>query len=188
MRYSCGGRYCTITADTYDQNRSNHQTTTLNPENERLALGDNTIQATDSKEAIGFGVRDENGVRIVAAANASTSGDQFRDAATASPPPGAVFVDHAHIPGSTLGMVDDERGYGDTDSLRAGRNRTPMPTITRHGDRVGVHEIVDGRLQFRMLRGELKSFPNPVDPHFRIRERQRIQQNLDRQQPFFMRQ
>lgn len=76
---------------------------------------------------------------------------------------------HGHIEGRSDGLVDDGRGLGDTQPLKGG-----LTNHTIHGTRTGVHEIVEGRLQFRMTEGRMSSS-----------EQRQLQENLNRQQEEF---
>jgi len=79
---------------------------------------------------------------------------------------GAEAVLHGHIDGRTDGLISP----GDAGSLRSG-----LPNGVVSLGRVGVTEIVNGRLQFRMLEGKMT-------PH-EVRE---LQKSLDNQQRQFM--
>ena len=101
----------------------------------------------------------------------------------APPPPGTRFGVHNHRPGHTRGFIDENianGGYGDSSAL-ALSNPIPMLTVARPiegsfkgQDVIGVHEMVGGRLQFRVPRGAMTD-----------RERDEIQRNLDRAQRKF---
>lgn len=101
----------------------------------------------------------------------------------APPPPGARFGVHNHRPGHTRGFVDENMangGYGDSSAL-AHSNPIPMLTVARPTegpfrgeDVIGVHEMVNGQLIFRVPRGAMTD-----------RERAAIQRNLDRAQRKF---
>jgi hypothetical protein len=95
-------------------------------------------------------------------------------------PPGAQFGAHRHIPGKN-GFADhinpDETPYGDS-GLLTGAHPIPMATIVRRTqgadrgqDLFGVHEIFNGRLQFRAPYGTLTD-----------EERDAIQKNRDEAQ------
>jgi RHS repeat-associated protein len=174
--------YVIIRADTFDQSRSNGQTLTLSREAETEVRERNPVRATELEERSGYGVRTSDGLQIVLAQDSEQGGNNDIDWSTSTPPPGAEFGTHDHRLNDQLGMVDARQGYGDTDALRQG-----MPMVTTHGERAGVHEIVDGRLQFRFFEGRPTSFEHPSNPHLRISEERLLQRNLDRQQTLFMR-
>lgn len=101
----------------------------------------------------------------------------------APPPPGTRFGVHNHRPGHTRGFIDENHansGYGDASAL-ALPQPFPMFTVARPTegafkgeDTIGVHEMVNGRLQFRAPLGAMTD-----------RERDEIQRNLDRAQRNF---
>jgi hypothetical protein len=101
----------------------------------------------------------------------------------APPPPGARFGVHNHRPGHTRGFIDENitnGGYGDSSAL-ALSNPIPMLTVARPTegpfrgeDVIGVHEMVNGQLIFRVPRGAMTD-----------QERAEIQRNLDRAQRKF---
>jgi hypothetical protein len=111
----------------------------------------------------------------------STYGTSTSDNASATAPAGASYGMHGHIPGSDDGLVDapnSNGGYGDAQSLSL-PVPLPMATIAKTGGdgdgyAVGLHEIVNGRLQFRAPVGSLS--PS---------QRQAIQDNLDTEQEKF---
>lgn len=98
-------------------------------------------------------------------------------------PPGARFAAHNH-PSDTFGFADHGRsttGYGDSESLSS-PDPYPMATIARPKsgdfkgqDVIGVHEMVNGQLIFRVPYGAI------IDDE----ERRLIQQNLNRAQRKF---
>jgi len=105
-----------------------------------------------------------------------TESDQVR----MKPPPGAQFGAHRHIPGKN-GFADyitpKPTPYGDS-GLLTGTQPMPMATIVRRTqgpdrgkDLFGVHEIFNGRLQFRAPYGTLTD-----------EERDVIQKNRDEAQ------
>jgi hypothetical protein len=79
---------------------------------------------------------------------------------------------HGHIQGDGSSLVDvpfPPHGLGDAAPLTRG-----LTNGTVLDGRIGVHEIVDGRLQFRMIKGTMTE-----------RERKSIQQNLNIEQRGF---
>lgn len=96
------------------------------------------------------------------------------------PQTGDVALEHGHIPGAggNAGLVDDTehgRGAGDSDSLRRGHGEIPTATVFER--RLGVHELFDGRLQFRMIDGAMTE-----------EEARAMQENLDSEQSNFFNQ
>jgi hypothetical protein len=110
----------------------------------------------------------------------SAYGSRMSDNAGGTPPAGAVYGMHGHIPERDDGFVDaptSNGGYGDTHSLHRPAPM-PMATVARTPDNrgyvVGLHEIDNGRLQFRFPAGSLTR-----------EQRRQIQRNLDVEQDKF---
>ena len=106
-----------------------------------------------------------DGFKVAVARDAVTSSSSTTDTASAVVPPGAVAVLHGHIDGQSDGVI----GPGDAGPLKVG-----LPNGVVSEGRVGVTEIVGGRLQFRMLEGRMTA-----------REVREQQKNLDKQQDLF---
>lgn len=82
---------------------------------------------------------------------------------------GDVAVEHSHIPGREEGVQDDTnngRALGDAQPLSKG-----LTNGTVIGDRLGVHELVNGKVQFRMIDGAMTP-----------QEQKDMQKNLNDQQ------
>lgn len=139
-------------------------------------------------ETLFFFVPDADGnLSMRPAANLKTfqTRDRFgrttSDRARGDVPAGATLGVHGHIPGKNLFADNLEvSAYGDTETLSLARP-FPMATVAqpREGiyqgqNVVGVHEMVNGRLQFRVPMGALSDD-----------DRKRIQANLDRSQQKF---
>jgi hypothetical protein len=125
--------------------------------------------ATDEK--VGFIEKDGTFRKPDAVTNST---DRTAEIVRTAPQPGDVAVIHSHIPGDGESLADIPKGdhkAGDAQSLRQG-----MPNGTVLRDRIGVHEIVDGRLQFRMIEGKMT-----------YDERRQIQKNLNIEQKEFER-
>jgi len=142
--------------------------------------GNVQVARNDPHEKLGFLVPNANvGLDYAPPINPSTSSTRTSDNATAGAPPGTVFGMHGHIPGRDDGLVDAPNRfdpYGDAQSLSL-PSPFPMATIAQRPDGnyvVGVHEIVNGRLQFRAPIGALTDA-----------QRQAIQSNLDVEQKKF---
>lgn len=95
-------------------------------------------------------------------------------------PTGTVALGHAHPDTISDGMVDDwdpshkpHPIIGDVGSLRG---NDPMPMATVSEDRVGWHQLENGRLQFMY----------PAGTKLRPNEAKKIQERLDLQQSLFI--
>lgn len=111
---------------------------------------------------------------MTAAADAQASSTATTDTAKATIPPGAEGVVHGHIEHNPTGpysdgLIDDTKGLGDSQALKAG-----LTNHTVFGPRIGVHEILNGRLQFRMTAGTMSAH-----------EVVQIQRNLNNPQQYF---
>lgn len=159
-----------IQSDTYDANRSNGQTTQASSAVAQTMVSQKGVVAVPkggTKEKIAFVKGDGNGGHKAELASDATTGSTSRtDSATATVPEGAEAVLHGHIDGRTDGVVSP----GDAGPLKSG-----LPNGVVSEGRVGVTEIVNGQLQFRMLDGKMT-------PH----EIKALQKSLDKQQIQFM--
>jgi RHS repeat-associated protein len=167
-RDACEGqsaRIC-IRSDTYNERTSNNQTTVASEAVAKIMVTEKSSVAVTSgdKEKIGFVVKDGSGFKVVVAV-AETKSTATTDSAAAPKPADAVAVIHGHIDGQSAGV----QSPADASPLK---QNLPNGVVTL--GRVGVTEIVNGRLQFRMLEGKMTS-----------RESRDQQQNLDSQQPQF---
>lgn len=109
------------------------------------------------------------------------SSDENTDrASTTNIPENAVAVAHPHIERDSRqrgiagsqrarGLIDESEGLGDAQPLTQG-----LPSITVHRDRTAVRELVDGRIQIRMLSGQMTRS-----------EERALQEILNIQQEFF---
>jgi len=104
----------------------------------------------------------DGGHEVQLAADATTSSTARTDSATAMKPAGAAAVVHGHIDGRSDGVISPN----DASPLRSN-----LPNGVVSEGRVGVTEVVSGRLQFRMLDGRMTR-----------REVRGLQRSLDRQQ------
>jgi RHS repeat-associated protein len=84
---------------------------------------------------------------------------------------GAAAAVHGHLSGSVTDVPGANKGYGDTQSLGL---KTPIPTYTVEGNRVGVHDAPNGQMRFEMVQGTMTKG-----------EKKEIQKNLDREQRTF---
>jgi len=127
------------------------------------------VLADGTKEKIGFVTPTEEGGQKVELAEGSTTRATARtNTASAKVPEGAEAVIHGHIDGRSDGVISP----ADAAPLRHG-----LANGVVSEDRVGVTEVVSGRLQFRMLDGRMTQ-----------REARELQKSLDKQQrqPAFM--
>jgi RHS repeat-associated protein len=173
-RSACPGssRTCCIQSDTYNASRSTGQTTQASESVGRTMVEQKGVVAVTggTTEEIGFVTPTEGGGhRVELAADATTGSTSRTDTASATIPAGAEAVIHGHIDGRSDGVISP----ADAAPLKHG-----LPNEVVSEGRVGVTEIVSGRLQFRMLDGRMTQ-----------REARELQRSLDRQQrqPEFMR-
>jgi hypothetical protein len=141
------------------------------------------------RESLFFFVRRPDGsLELREPAESSTSrtmdhrGMTLSDKASGGVPQGTALGVHGHIPGASgfADFIDHKTPYGDSQALSF---ETPFPMATvaqpmrgpyRGQNMVGVHEMVNGRLQFRAPLGSLSDD-----------DRKRIQDNLDKAQETF---
>lgn len=156
-----------IRSDTLVQSESNEQTTVATPEIVKTMVDNKGSVAVTSgdKEKMGFVVRDGSGLKVDVATDAKTGSTSTTDTASAVVPKGALAVIHGHIDGQSDGVLSP----ADAAPLRVGLSNGVVSV-----GRVGVTEIVGGRLQFRMLDGKMTQ-----------REVRAQQENLDKQQGQF---
>jgi len=175
---STGSRLCTIRSDSFEESQSSGVSIQGNPERDAVAVQQRSnVQPARraNAEKLGFIVRGDDGsLSVEAAADTDTSGfaSDAEDTARADPPPNAESAIHGHIPGVSDGLIDaapNRSRYGDTQALTKG-----LTNYVVLGGRVGVYELVAGRLQFRMVRGRLSNH-----------ERTQIQEHLNARQPRF---
>jgi hypothetical protein len=167
MRCDDAGTICE--ADTYDQERSNGVTATGTAGTDNaVAANSEVIPRDSSNETFGYTLGTEEGKVQVRAAEGTSQPTIVRDPQTRQwvpvadrgsfeLPSNASTGIHRHIEGVTRGMDTEpglNGGWGDS-QLLGGSNPRPMYVI--HGTRVGVRELVNGRLQFRMVRGAMDS-------------------------------
>ena len=177
-----------IRSDTFDQSRSNGQTTVLSAQVQAVVstmIDQTTTSGAEAQHLIDLGVIPTERLGFVIDTNGALTqqmatgvSQQNTDStmtARAAVPAGAVAAVHGHIDGDTAqssdGVLDDGASRGDTQSLSL---RNPITTTTTSEGRQGVHEIVGGRLQFRMIEGTMT-------PH----EQEQMQENLNNQQELF---
>jgi hypothetical protein len=152
-------------------------TTVQNTPTMDRAMHDNArnvrVNSSSTTEKIGFIKGDKNGAESFRnPSDARTGSSSTSDNARATPQPGDIAVLHGHIPGQSEGMQDDTRGgrsLGDAQPLTKG-----LTNGTVLDNRLGVHEAVNGVLQFRMVDGRMTST-----------ERRDIQRSLNQEQRIF---
>lgn len=107
------------------------------------------VRRGGQEEKIGFVMpTGEGGYKVTLASDATTGHTTRTDTATAVKPEGAAAVIHGHIDGRSDGVVSP---------ADAGPLRSNVPNGVVSEGRVGVTEIINGRLQFRMLEGTMTS-------------------------------
>jgi RHS repeat-associated protein len=80
-----------------------------------------------------------------------TGAAQKGDSATGTLPDGSEFVAHSHLAESMV----DQLPVGDSQIPM--ENKIPNVTYSASTNKIGVHEVENGKLQFRMLRGTMDS-------------------------------
>jgi len=176
METVCNEASCKITADTYNPERSNGQTTVLSVvDGLAAAFGASVVAVeTGDKEKLGYG--SDGSVSEVGGATTETTATG--STVSGGIPSNADFVIHGHINSGEFesdGMVDnpvDNDGYGDTQSLSFSN---PKVTVTVSNGYLGFHEIENGQLTFTTHRNAMTSAQ--ID---------KIQRNLNRSQRKFM--
>ena len=172
LRCDAGGTICTS-----DVPPATPTTTVQNTPTMDKAMHDNAgqvrVSSSATSEKIGFLNGDKNGtITYRNPTDARTGSTSTQDNARATKQPGDVAVIHGHIPGQSQGMQDDPqrgRSLGDSQPLTKG-----LTNGTVLGNRLGVHEVVNGTLQFRMIDGTMTS-----------QERRDMQRNLNDEQRIF---
>ena len=152
-------------------------TTVQNTPTMDKAMHDNAgnvrVSSSSTTEKVGFIQGDKNGAETYRnPADAKTGSNSTSDTARATAQPGDIAVIHGHIPGQSEGMQDDTKGgrsLGDAQPLTKG-----LTNGTVLENRLGVHEMVNGVLQFRMIDGKMTG-----------QERRDMQQNLNAEQRIF---
>jgi RHS repeat-associated protein len=186
MRCDDDGKYCD--ADTYDAARSNGATVQSTPAQDRAVDAQSSTIPTDRfRETFGYTTGSEEGqVQVNAIEGTSRPRVVFdpvsrqfvpaSDVGSFTLPGDASTAIHRHIDGVTQGMDTDPQangGWGDSQPLGLS---VPRPSYVIHGDRVGVRELVNGQLRFRMISGTLT-----------LDERRQVQGDLNREQRMFQR-
>lgn len=154
-----GHKQCTMTADTFNAKKSNHQTSVPSAAVRAAAeAGKSKVAVHDGfQEKLGFIVKESGGKPVVqVASDTKTADTSAGSTASAKIPAGAPAVIHGHIdagPGESNGMVDDPSsngGLGDSQPLKGG-----SPNATVSEGQIGWHQIVSGQLQFTFAGGAL---------------------------------
>jgi len=165
-----------VEARDFDSSRSGGQNIQASPATEAAMIAGSGLVAVGSgnQEKLGFTVPSEDGSeRVVLAqdlevAGSGTSG--FR--ASGTPPEAATGVIHGHVKGS--GLIDASSSIGDAGPLLT--HELPNATVSFDSRRIGVTEISNGRVHFRMIKGRMTQTE--------IRAKQN---NVNTQQRFFYR-
>jgi len=153
-----------IRANTYTPEKSTGQTTQFTQEAADAAVAAKGDVRTSSRpEQGGYLIKDGSTGKINLVKSGTPQKDVTHDRLVLGPvPSGAVGVLHSHVEGTAKGLQSD----GDSDPLRSN-----LPNAAEYGGRVAAWEIVEGRLQVRMLDGKMTR-----DEH------DDLQHDLDRQQ------
>lgn len=167
---TCGGNVCIIAAVPPGRVPSSSNTITLDNNEKYVAIASASQFQSTSKtgEIVGFGTSGTidgeafvtvNTVKSVSSMLTSPfDGAQTGDAGTAAIPSGALFVEHGHIVGPKVNLLDDPAdtgGLGDAQPLTQG-----LANVTVLGSVVGVRELNAGVLQFTILSDPLGSVNN----------------------------
>jgi RHS repeat-associated protein len=161
-RAACEGQSSTrcIMADTFDPKKSNGQTTTASADIAKVLVRDRSVVAvTDenaTEEKLGFVVSGKAGLETKLASDFAPTEDKDGNGGSGTTLPGTVAITHGHMDGSM-----NVAGKNDSQGLTA---NLPVATVS-HG-KVGVTEIVGGRLQFRMLSGRMESGEQRTEQEF----------------------
>lgn len=153
-RESCPGHSANrcIMADTFDPKKSNGQTTVATPEVAKTMVKNKSVVAvTDpgGKEKMSFVNKSGGSLSVKLAGDAVPTEGINREGASSTQPATAVAVLHGHVDGR-MNLVSP----ADAQPLTLAN---PLPNGVVSDGRVGVTEIVGGRLQFRMLEGLMET-------------------------------
>jgi RHS repeat-associated protein len=166
-----GGTVCT--SDVAPKSTTTVQNTPSMDKGMHDNAGNVRVSSSGTKEKIGFIQGDKNGAQSFRnPSDAKAGSNSTSDTAKATSQPGDIAVIHGHIPGQSEGMQDDTKGgrsLGDAQALTKG-----LTNGTVLDNRLGVHEMVNGVLQFRMSHGKMTG-----------QERRDMQQNLNAEQRIF---
>lgn len=165
----------------YDRARSNHQTTVNSPEMDdamKANMGQVAVKEGETKEKAGFIVKDgKGGFAYQSPTGARTESWVNSDSVRLpSTPEGAVSVIHGHIPGEDGSLVS-VTGEGDAQPLTQGLTNG----VVLH-PRLGVWEIKDGRVRFRMIAGRMSVSRGSNDTDSEATE---MQDRVNQAQPYF---
>lgn len=151
-RAACPGHHGStcIRSDNFKDQTSNGKTATVSGEQGKTMVDSKGGVAGNrtpagGPEKMGFIVPDGKGYKLNVAKDAKTTETADRGTAAATKPADAVAVLHGHVD-ADMTIVSD----ADAAPLQLG-----LPNGVVSHDRVGVTEIVNGQLQFRMLDGRM---------------------------------
>ncbi|WP_115559879.1 MULTISPECIES: RHS repeat domain-containing protein [Xanthomonas] len=168
-RAACPGtsKLVCIQADTFKSESSSGKTVEASTEVAGVMVAEKGVVAvtSGSQEKMGFVVKVDGALKVQVAGDAKTNSDAKTDSASAVKPEGALAVVHGHIDGRSDGVISP----ADASPLKSN-----LPNGVVSTGRVGVTELIQGRLQFRMLEGKMTQH-----------EAKAQQRNLDRQQGQF---
>jgi RHS repeat-associated protein len=168
-REACPGQSASrcIMADNFNSKKSNGQTTVATEAMDKVMVENKSsvaVSESGSQEKIAFVVSEGAGLSVKSGTDVQTGSTSTTEFASATAPAGTVGVFHGHIDGA-MNLVSPK----DAAPLKQG-----LPNGVVSNGRVGVTEIVGGRLQFRMLEGRMETT-----------ERRDQQKMLDSQQTDF---
>lgn len=137
-----------IRADTFKPEKSTGKTVQFSSEAGDAAVAEKgQVQTASRPEQGGYLVKDKTTGKISLVKSGTPTRDNTHDRLVlGAKPEGAVGVLHSHVEGADKGLQSD----GDSAPLLNG-----LPNAAEYGGRVGAWEIVDGRLQVRMLDGKM---------------------------------
>jgi len=145
----------------------------LNPEQEgfanRSSTRDQMKNVRSSTEKVRAATRDKAGeLKLSPLSGEKSDATQQGDSASGTLPEGSEFIAHSHLGESMV----DQLPVGDSQVPM--QNKIPNVTYSATSNKIGVHEVENGKLQFRMLRGTM----SPT-------EQSQILNNLNSAQDFY---
>ena len=173
----CQGLTQCVTTDDkhFDPNRSNNVTAVASKDVEKAMIDNKQLVAVgegqnNGREKLGFVVKStddgQDSYSVVIPGEIKKGRDDTHDTAAAPVPPNSVAVLHGHVDGQQEGVTSD----GDAAPLLS--KVLPRPNGVVSEGRVGVTELVGGRLRFRMLEGEMRA-DESKDMQFNLNQQQK---------------
>lgn len=157
-----------IRANSFVAERSAGKTIQMTPDVEKVAVASkDDVRTSTRPEQGGYLIKDSETGAVTLVKSGIPSRDNTHDRLDLGPKPeGAVGVLHSHVDGISKGLQSD----GDSQALKLG-----LPNAVESLGRVGVWEMMAGRLQVRMLDGKMTRT-----------EHDELQKDLDNQQEKFL--